>query len=186
MRLKNKRISERINRIKEMINQNKRLFLIVVIGIAGMLIILLSELFESDDDNAPTLPSSQIQTVTGDTYKQKTEKELLKIISKIDGVGTADLLVTVDGTTEYIYAEELDTSNDKSDEEQREGYNNKIVLIDENGVQKPLIKKIIEPKVTGVLIVCSGGDRFEIIDKVQKAVSTALNIPASSVCVVKG
>lgn len=186
MKLKKQRVSEYIDQAKSKISKNKKLFLIVVIGVAGMLLILLSELFDTEDTVKEDTAASTEQIVTGNTYKEKIEKELLSVISKIDGIGTVDLLVTVDGTTEYIYAEELDTSHDESDDEQKEGYNNKIVIVDENGVQKPLIKKIIEPNVTGVLVVCTGGDRFETINKVQKAVSTALNIPASSVCVVKG
>lgn len=186
MKLKRIKVNKYIEDVKSKIRQNRKLFLIVVIGIVGMLMILISELFESENSVREDTAVSDDQIVTGDTYKEKTEKELLSIISKIDGIGATDLLVTVDGTTEYIYAEELDTSHDENGDDQREGYNNKIVIIDENGVQRPLIKKIIEPKVTGVLVVCSSGDRYEIINKVQKAVSTALNIPASSVCVVKG
>lgn len=171
---------------KEKFKNNKRLVIIVIIGVVGMLLILLSEKFQSDDSGASKTQAPEDYYSLSNGYKDKIQSELLSIIKKIDGVGDVDILVTVDGTTEYVYAEELDKQSDESDDKQSEGYNNKIVIIDENGSQKPLIKKIVEPKVTGVLVVCSGGDRYEIIEKVYKAVSAALNIPTSSVCVVKG
>ncbi len=186
MKLKKIDIKTFISSKKERFNKNKKLVIIVTIGVVGMILILLSEIFQSSDTNTSKTDKAEDYYSLSSTYKDKIQSELLSIVKKIDGVGEVDILVTVDGTTEYVYAEELDKQSDESDDKQSEGYNNKIVIIDENGSQKPLIKKIVEPKVTGVLVVCSGGDRFEIIEKVYRAVSTALNIPSSSVCVVKG
>ncbi len=186
MKLKKIDINAFISSKKEKIKKNKKLAIIVTIGVIGMILILLSEIFQSADDNTSKIDEVEEHYSLSSTYKDKIQSELLSIVKKIDGVGEVDILVTVDGTTEYVYAEELDTQSDESEDKQSEGYNNKIVIIDENGSQKPLIKKIVEPKVTGVLVVCSGGDRYEIIEKVYRAVSTALNISSSSVCVVKG
>ncbi|MCD8328596.1 MAG: hypothetical protein LUC25_05805 [Ruminococcus sp.] len=186
--MKSKRIdlSAFISSQKEKFKKNKKLCVIVIVGVLGMILILLSELFDSSDKDVQSETVSDDYYSTSTAYKDKIQSELLSIIKKIDGVGEVDILVTVDGTTEYVYAEELDTQSNESDDSQSEDYNNKVVIIDEDGNQKPLIKKIVEPNVTGVLVVCSGGDRYEIIEKVYRAVSTALNIPTSSVCVVKG
>lgn len=185
--LKRNNLFSLIKEKKKQFLKNKKLFIMVLIGVSGMLLILLSELFSNDGESVQKNTDSTAEVAgISSTYKDKIQEELLKVISKIDGVGDVDILLTVDGTTEYIYAEDLVTSSDKNDGSQSDDYSGKTVIIDDNGNEKPLIKKIVEPSVTGVLVVCSGGDRYEIIEKVSRAVSTALNIPRSSVCVVKG
>lgn len=164
---------------------DKKLLLVVIIGVSGMLLILLSELMGQDnetDSDSDTYAS----TAEADDYKNEVTKELTEVISKISGVGEVNIMVMVDGTTEYVYAEDVDSSSDSDDASSSEDYSGKTVIVEENGEKKPLLKKIVQPSVTGVLVVCSGGDSYDVIDKVSRAVSCALNISRSSVCVVKG
>ena len=92
-------------------------------------------------------------------------------------------MITIEGTTEYVYAEELSTDKNVTSDKTSESYENKIVVVENNGNKEALVRKIVKPQVSGVAIVCQGGDNLSVQERVYKAVSTVLNIPTSRICV---
>ena len=53
-----------------------------------------------------------------------------------------------------------------------------------NGDDKTLAK-IIEPKIRGVAVACSGGDDPVVVEKITKMLSTILSVSTSSISVDK-
>ena len=173
------------NKLSEKLSGLDRRKLIVFLGIAGMLLILISELIPDKSEKTEQSLTTQNDDTDSEQYKQQLENELDSILSDIDGVGETSIMITLDGTTEYIYAEELDTTTDNNDGKKRESYRSNIVMTENGGDKKALIKKVIRPQVTGVLIACTGGDDILTKEKVIGAVSAVLGIPAGRVYVVK-
>ena len=57
-------------------------------------------------------PSEQLNfSDDGDEYKQQIMYELKDILEKIDGVGECEVMLSVEGTAEYIYAENIEKSS---------------------------------------------------------------------------
>ncbi len=165
----------------------RKIWIIVLIGISGLALIFLSEIIPSGDSEDRNENSSPVaDTSYSSSFKRETERELKEIISKIDGVGEVSLMLTLDGTTEYVYAEDVDTETDENSDSKSDKYKNQVIIVDSDGNETALVKKIIEPKVKGVVIVCSGGGNTEIKERVIKAVSSALNISTNNICVEKG
>ena len=173
-----------LNEIKKLLSAQNKTKIIVIAGLLGIGLIMLSEFLPDDntDQNIKDTSDSVISDNT-DTYKQEIESELKNIIGKINGVGDLEVMVTIEGTTEYVYAEELDTDNDKDGEKTSEKYQSKIVMNEKNGDKEALVKKIIKPQISGVIIVCQGGGNSYIKERVIKAASTALNLPSGRICV---
>lgn len=165
-------------------DDSKKRRLIVFIGVIGMALILVSELLPKDKTSAPEKAGIEAD-LSNESYKTGLEKELTDILGSIKGVGDTKIMLTLDGTTEYVYAEELDTVNDNSDTQKRESYKSKLVITERSGEKQALIKKIIRPQVTGVIVACTGGDDIMIKEQVISAVSAVLDIPAGRVCVLK-
>ncbi|MBR1749672.1 MAG: stage III sporulation protein AG [Ruminococcus sp.] len=177
---------DHIKKLSDIIKRADRKKLIVFLGFAGMFLILLSELIPESSDNrsvVENIPSADLND--SDMYKSQLENELKGILSNISGVGDTQIMLTLDGTTEYIYAEELETDKDTSDTSKKENSRSKIVITEKGGEKNALIKKIKKPQVMGVLIACSGGDDIHIKEQVIGAVSAVLGIPAGKVCVLK-
>ena len=105
-------------------------------------------------------------------YADSLEEELKGIISEIQGVGEASVMVTVRGSEEKVFAR--DTSGDEEHKDE------KTVLA---GNKDAILQNIRYPEVTGVLIVCTGGEKPTVKEKVVNAVSTVLNIPTGKVYV---
>lgn len=162
----------------------KRTRLIVILGIVGILLIMLSEIMPGGgNDNTESTISNDIVSEDTHEYKKQIESELSSILGEIKGVGELEVMVTIEGTTEYVYAEELDTDTDKDGEKTSEKYKNKIVMSEQNGKKEALVKKIIKPQISGVIIVCRGGGDLNIKERVIKAAATALNLPSNKICV---
>lgn len=188
MNIKNKLSFKKITDIFEKkTGLSGKVLIIVIIGILGLLMIVLSEFFPNGKvEKGKDIANTMDNTSYSESFKQRTERELREIIGKIDGVGEVSLMITLDGTTEYVYAEDVDTETDEENDSKSNKYKNEVIIVDSDGGEKALIKKIVEPKVKGVVIVCSGGGKTEIKERVTKAVSSALNISTNNICVEKG
>lgn len=166
-------------------NSNKKTTILVVIGMIGIVLIAFSG--KSGDDKKTeqksvktddTLAESQTQT-----YKNNITEELEEILEKVDGVGECSVFLSVEGTAEYIYAENLERSQEYSSNGSNENYQSEIVMVDDSGSDKALVKKIIHPTINGVMVVCKGGGNITVKERVIKAVSTALDMPYGKICV---
>ena len=159
-----------------------RLKIAVVLGAAGMLMIMLSELVPESKDK-PEKAMSQTETTDSDDFRKRTERELKALLEQIEGVGDCEVMISLESSTEYIYAENISRFTEDNADRRSEKLDEDIVITENSGTRQPLIRKVIDPKIGGVVIVCEGGGDISINERVQKAVSTALNISSTRVCV---
>lgn len=161
----------------------KRVRAAAVIGIAGMVLIGFSELMpESRDKEESSVQAAAIGDET-EEFRMKTAAELKKLLARMEGVGECSVMVSVEGTEEYIYAENVDRSSDSGTDRKSEAYRGEVVLTEQEGGRQALVKRVLKPKISGVLVVCSGGGDLRVSERVMRAVSTALGISSSKVCV---
>ena len=171
--------------------------IIVVAGLAGIVLILLSGTLKGCDGSSPNQvqPVSSQPAVTAEQYEKSLEEDLTGIISQISGVGNAKVLVTLDKTAEYVYATEEKQSKQQTSEKEdsqagksEENYSdetNYLLIKNSDGSEQALRVTEIQPLVKGVVVVCDGGDDPSVQQSVTDAVTTALHITSVRVCVIK-
>lgn len=168
--------------LKEKLLNEKGIKLIVILGIIGILLIMISSFIpekkESTEKNSKNLDTSDI-------YREETEKKLAEILSSISGVGEVRVMLTVESTEEYVYAEEVKKSKTGNVDNKSQQNENKLVLIEQNGQKEALVQQIKKPTVSGVVVVCEGGGNAAVCESIYKTVSTALGIPISNIYVAK-
>lgn len=158
--------------------------IVVAVGLSGILLIFVSEMFPAKNTaESKSVPTESVATDDTDSYKKQIEKELKDVLSQVRGVGECEVMVTVEGTTEYVYAENLTKSTDNNGDRTSDRYENEIVITDNDGKKEALVRKIIKPQICGVVIVCEGGGDIKVNERVLKAVSTVLGISSSKICV---
>ena len=91
--------------------------IILAVGLIGIALIFISGFFKNTGSS--TSASSTSQTVINvEQYTKQLETSLKDIVNGIDGVGTAKVLVTLEKSTQYVYATEekksTQTTEDKS------------------------------------------------------------------------
>ncbi|MBQ3565764.1 MAG: hypothetical protein IJA12_01165 [Oscillospiraceae bacterium] len=157
--------------------------IIVFVGLLGILLIFLSEITgikeTGESENADI--QNKVSTCAYEDYAQDMEKRLEKILSKIKGVGKAEVMVTVSGTEEYIYAQEEKIKNGEKDFSTE----NEYVLIGSGGEKQALLKKVVNPQISGIVIICEGGDSNIVKERVYSSVSAAFEISPSHIYVTK-
>ena len=166
------KIAEKIvNRIKK----DKKLLFIVILGIIGMLLLLLSGMTSGSKD------SVQSETVQVHQREQEIEKELEALLKSVNGAGKVKAMVTLDSLDEHIVAVNSDS---KASEDTHE-YSEQYVLREEAGDTDGLVLKIITPVVRGVGITCEGADSSIVKQEIIRLVSAALGIPVNRIWVTK-
>ena len=171
------------NKIKEKISKfisgdSKKIKIIVAVGLIGMVLILLSDVFPKSADKAEKTDSTKI---TYNDYTDQLELKLVDVISSISGVGECKVMITLVNSAESVYATNNEIKTDENSTNQKDEY----VLYDASDGETPVLLKEYLPQVQGVTVVCSGRDDIVTKEKIIEAVTALFNIPANRVSVSK-
>lgn len=180
-----------MKKLKDYLEQVKRNpKILIIIGFAGIIFIFISA--QLDLKGEPNDKKQEI-VLTAEQYSSQVEEKLATTIQKILG-GKVNVFLTLETGIEYIYASEIKSDSKEVEnvngaeksELHKDGKNeNKYVIItDKNGNEIPLVITQIMPKVKGVVVVCNSGNNEQVQRLVISAVTTALNIPDTKVCVM--
>ncbi|MDQ8735559.1 stage III sporulation protein AG [Paenibacillus sp. LHD-38] len=179
--------------------------LLIVGGIGAALMILNSFLPYKgvepsvQDPNPP--PQSETVWSSSDSsagslftaIEHSMETRLKDILEKIVGVGTVDVLVTVDSTEEIEIVQNTQESQQVTDENDPNGgkrhitsitKEGQVVLYEVSGDQKPIVKKTINPRIRGILIVAKGAENATVRRLITNAVEKGISVPINRISVV--
>ena len=171
------------SKIKEKIRlyfsgDSKRVKIIVAVGLIGMVLILASEMLDKSNVKAENIPQADTSC---QSYTQELENRLNSVISSIDGVGECKVMITLENTTESVYATDVEEKNDSNTSNHKDEY----VIYDSDKGETPVLIKEYLPKVQGVTVVCTGGDDTAVREKSIQSVTSLFNIPSNRVSVSK-
>lgn len=170
-------------KIKEYINKlsngdDRKIKILVAIGLVGIVLIFASEFFTGNDSSPD---SSDVEGFNYEQYTASLENKLEDVISSIDGVGECKIMITLENTNESVYATDNELKSDDNSVNQKDEY---VLYETENGETPVLIKEYM-PQVQGVTVICDGGDNRQIQEKIINSVTALFNISASRVSVAK-
>ena len=111
---------------------------------------------------------------TIDGYVTNLEYRLSTALSQVDGAGSVTVVITVESGMETVLATEK-TVTENPDKSVTTSETPIII----NGKTVVLMEKY--PKIVGVLIVAQGADNFAIMNKLQQATVSLLDIDISKV-----
>lgn len=195
---------EHFKSLKKLFSPEKsetRLRLIMLMGLAAIMLIFLSDNFlgktrsaSADIGGNDTNDANYVGYGDYDKYTEQLEARLTELISSVDGAGETKVMITLECGTEYVYAsqqkttsamsENSDVNGKTSRDEKRTGEEN-VILVDGSGGEEPLILKEITPTVAGVVVVCSGADDVNVRQRITDIVTTALGTSSNRVCVTR-
>lgn len=180
--------------LAEKLKGDKFIGVIFVLGLLGIAIIFLSDLF-SPGKSSTVQPAAQSSGVDTAEIEEQLERRLATILQQIDGVGALEVMVTLESTEEYIFAQEGSQSSDSTEQydegalsqssRQSQSDIQYILVEGESGSKQALVKTVIEPKIRGVLVVCDGGGSPYIQQCVLEAVSKLFDISSAKIHVTK-
>lgn len=166
-----------IERAKKWCGGGKGMRLIVLLGLAGLALILLSELLPDGKEPEPAASAPSSQTQDASAYCKAMEADLRLLLSQIRGVGETQVMLTLSGTEEIEYAEESTRELNESGSRTQTQY----VLMGTSGNPSALVKSVHNPKVTGGVVVCTGGDSNAVREQVYRTVAVACGVSTAQI-----
>lgn len=156
---------------------------VVILGLCGIALLFLSSFLEEsgEGDRAPSPRPSQAAASAA-----ALEEDLCRVVAAVTGEDSPTVVVTLENDGETLYAEDGRSSSQGGEGPSQEREDTHVLLEDADGNQRALAVSQSQPQVRGVVVVSSAAGEPAVREKLLTAVCTALDLPASRVCVLSG
>ena len=155
---------------------------IILIAIAGI-VLLAANFSEWKNSSSKTSEKQEksVETSQNDAYVEALENKLVHILENVDGVGKAEVMITLKSSKESVLNKDL--SEEKQTEEERSGETQKVnknqkkqeetILSDSSGNSAPYV------------ISCEGAGNKVVEASVLEAVQVLFGVSANHIKVLK-
>lgn len=162
------------------------------LGILLVVIVILAIYFTSVASPVSQEPVSQAKSVS-ETASSNIEEKLQKTLSRIEGAGHVQVMITYESSAEIVPAISVDTQistttddrDNGSSTTKSENTQSEIVTVNGSDGNNALVLKENSPPVKGVIVVAEGADDIGVKLSLLSAVETILNISPDQVDVYK-
>lgn len=183
-------LKQKIKDILKKLSADKKTMFIVLAGIIGVLILVASEFIpegEKAKEDEKEIQVSEYNIENHYEYAEMLEKKLTDLISSIEGTGATKVMLTLESSSEAVYAQNDKTDMESNDEnsEKISKENDYVLIKTDSSKEEALLLKIIQPEVKGVAVVCEGGDSIYVQQKIIETISAVFDINASKIKVTK-
>ena len=128
------------------------------------------------DEEGSVVAFSSLENGDPREYEAFVEAKVREICSSINGVENISVAVTLSGGYRAVYAVNSQSTSS--------GYKSEIVTTGSGSAEKPLIVGYDYPEISGIGIVCEGGERADIKKRIISLISSAFNISTNKIEVV--
>ena len=150
-------------RITQFIKKNKLAVLLFVGIIVGLILVTSGEKEYTQEADATSIYTEN------EYYLNLLEEKLEEIINEIEGVSNAKVVITLESGAESVFATDGDGQEDKH-------------VITGDGL---VCVKKLAPSVEGVAVVCKGGDKAVIKEKITSLISSLLGLYSNHIYVTE-
>lgn len=165
--------------------RNLKIFLLLIIAVFGLIIYFGMTSSETESRVVKDVSNNSYRTTM--QYCAELEAKLQSVLSNIRGAGEVDVMITVDGSPELIYASDVDEKvSSNSSGTTTSSTSSSPIIINVGGNSNALILTESLPQVKGVIIVSSGAGNVSVKLDILNAVSTLLDISTDKISVLKG
>lgn len=179
--------------LKNLNDKDKRKIysLISIAGICVVSLVLLSCFPSSNKDDkkiGKTESDKKVEKqIAKESEKDDLESKLTTILSKIDGAGDVDVMITFDSSEEIQPAFNSNQTTETTEEKDAQGGERTVTTSSENKTMitstssDPVVIKTTEPKIKGVIVVASGASDPSVKETLYSAVQTSLQVAGHQV-----
>ena len=155
-----------MTRVIDRINKGKVL-LPLVLGLIGLLFLIIGGNWSRSEKTLSDKTDEEYLSVR--FYTKELEERIEALCREIHGIGEVHVLLTLEGGSEYVYAENLSVST-------ADRYFT-------SGGETPLMVQEIYPKIRGIAVVCSHGNDSAVQLMITELLGAAFGIPSSRIYV---
>ncbi len=188
-----KKIREKLDKgnSKEMINNLAVVAIVCVIILISLSVFFPKSDLNAGDNNSSTEGVSSENNIPSSAYSDSMEDRLKKILSKIEGVGEVEAMITYETSTEVVPASNVTKSQQTTREQDREGgtrvveqentSENIVTVSGQSYDNAPIVIKEIKPVIRGVIVVAEGAGDPQVKSRLIDAVTTIFQVKSHRV-----
>ena len=151
----------------------KNKWLVILLSAVGILLLLIgSGRFNSGGKSDANVKIDESGGADISAYTQYLEQRITDICGRVHGVSEVSVLLTLDGGSEYVYAENKGGSNVDY-----------LIINDGTGGEKTVLLREIFSRVRGIAVVCNGGSDITVKRTLSELLSCAFGIPQNKISV---
>lgn len=167
-----------------------------ILILAGILLMVVAiptgDNKKEEEQNVMSEPAES--TKEKDDYERKMEKKLKDTLSKIEGAGKVDVMITLEDSGESVVEKDMEKETSDLNETDTAGGSrtekstrttHAAVYSEQNSEKTPFVGKEKTPKVSGVLVVAEGGENTAVKQNISEAVMALFQIDVNRIKVVK-
>ncbi len=168
----------------------KKTRILIVVGVIGVVLLLAGEMLSNLGAKNSTANMTFDENQYNEQYLQNLKDNLTAVLSKVEGVGAVEVMITLETGVQYVYATNEKTTGDRSQEGSEEFAEKNtsettVILVDGASGKEPLVLKRIEPTVQGVVVVCQGAGSVQVREAIIEAVMIVCGVKSNRVSVIK-
>lgn len=128
----------------------------------------------------------KMQSIENDFQTDEFEKRIEKALAVCEGVGRAEVILSVDSGPERVYAKEARKSTkEQNDVTENDSDTKPSILSEGSGRESPVLIKEIYPEFRGAMVICDGADSVGVRMEVTEAVASLTGLSSDRISVVK-
>ncbi len=175
---------------------------LVIVLLAGVLLLVIA-LPVSDRKEEPlterrerteNVSASGSRGLDAEDYADYLEEKLAAALSKVEGVGRTEVMVTLASGSERIIEKDTDSESESVQETDSQGgsrstvhnvSSKQTVYSGGDGNGEPYVTKEMTPVVEGVIVIAQGGDDAVTVQNITEAVQALFEIDTHKIKVMK-
>ena len=149
----------------------------LIVAAAGAALLLLPPLWGGAEEPAPAQAGAEQGPEAG------LEERLERVLSRIDGAGEVEVVLTLKSGPQQVLAQDVDTT---VDDRGTQSALTSVVISHGGGEEEAVVIQQLSPQYQGALVVCSGGEDPQVRLRIVEAVSALTGLGADQISVCKG
>ncbi|MGI5849714.1 MAG: stage III sporulation protein AG [Christensenellales bacterium] len=162
------------------------------VAILLLIIVILTIYFSSFKSNRDETTSA-VEPEAKIAFGKSVETRLKETLSRIEGAGRVEVMITYESSSEIVPALSVDTQNSTTTNTNENGTSmtssentqSEIVTINGSSGSSALVLREDSPEVKGVLVIAEGANDIGVKLNLLRAVQTVLNVSPDRVDVYK-
>ena len=134
-------------------------------------------------------------TESVEAYEEYLEQRLSSALEYVEGVGRAEVVITLKSSGQRIVEKDQSSSSQASSEEDQNGGTREtqnrssdktsVYTQGSDGSQTPYISKELTPEIEGVLVIAEGGENAVVIQNITEAIQALFGVEAHKIKIMK-
>lgn len=173
---------------------------LVVYGLLLILLVVIALPVKKSDKKAAkeetvVKDEGQIGKNVGNSQVEVMEQQLENALSKVDGVGQVQVVITLESSNQKVVEKDRPSSESTQNQTGEDGRSSNsfsgsteestVYEKDSDGNQVPYVVAETYPEVRGVLVICQGGDNPVVIQQISEGVMALFRVEAHKIKVMK-